>query len=160
MKPIETTLVFCVRKNRVLLAMKKRGFGAGKWNGPGGKVDPGETHEQAMIRECEEEISVTPIGYTHVATLDFYEAFNGKPEHVITYVYICTAWKSEPQESEEMTPRWFNADAVPYEEMWPDDKHWLPLVLAGKKLRAEFHFAPDFTIEKQVIMELEELPNV
>ena len=50
------TVVFLIRENQVLLAMKKRGFGEGKWNGVGGKLDPGETVEQALVRECQEEI--------------------------------------------------------------------------------------------------------
>ena len=54
-----STLCFLIEDDRILLAMKKRGFGEGKWNGVGGKVNEGETVEAAAIRETEEEIGVT-----------------------------------------------------------------------------------------------------
>ena len=60
MKKIQTTLLFLLKENQILLGMKKRGFGAGKYNGIGGKLEPDETVEQAMVRETQEEIGVTP----------------------------------------------------------------------------------------------------
>ena len=57
------TLIFCRREtpsgfNEILLGMKKRGFGTGKWNGFGGKIENGESAEQGAIRELEEESSL------------------------------------------------------------------------------------------------------
>ena len=49
------TLVFLREDCRVLLGMKKRGFGAGKWNGFGGKIETGETITEAAVREVKEE---------------------------------------------------------------------------------------------------------
>ena len=46
---IITNLVFILRGDEVLLAMKKRGLGVGKWNGPGGKVKGKETPEEAAL---------------------------------------------------------------------------------------------------------------
>jgi len=60
---MELTLLFLIKDDQILLAMKKRGFGAGRFNGVGGKVEPGETIEQALIRESQEEINVTPIEF-------------------------------------------------------------------------------------------------
>ena len=59
-----STLVFLIKKNNgsitdICLAMKKRGFGKGRWNGVGGKVEAGETIEAAAMREAREEIGVT-----------------------------------------------------------------------------------------------------
>ena len=136
------TLVFLRRDDEVLLAMKKRGFGAGNWNGVGGKVEAGEEVRAAAVREVQEEIGVTPLALESVARLTFRYP-KGKITEWDGYVYICTEWKGEPIETEEMAPRWFKLGDIPYEQMWADDPHWLPLVLAGKRVKAEFTFDAD-----------------
>ena len=132
------TLLFLLRDDEILLAMKKRGFGAGRWNGVGGKIEPDETEEQALIRECREEIEVTPTTFEKIAVLDF--AFPDGTTDMQGNVYFCTQWQGEPQETEEMAPKWYNLSDIPYDEMWQDDIMWLPQVLKGKKLRANFVF--------------------
>lgn len=109
--------------------MKKRGFGGGKWNGAGGKVEPGETVLAAAIRECREEIGVTPINPKLAGELHFFDLPD--IEHYC-YIYVATQWQGEPRESEEMRPQWFAESAIPYADMWPDDFIWMPLMLAGK----------------------------
>jgi len=126
------TLLFLRRDNQILLAMKKRGFGVGKWNGVGGKVEPGETYEQGATRECQEEIGVTPLSLQAVGELHFFDVPD--VEHYC-HVYVTEAWNGEPLESEEMRPQWFDTDAIPYAQMWPDDERWLPLLLAGKQFQ-------------------------
>lgn len=135
------TLLLLVRGDEILLAMKKRGFGEGKWNGVGGKVDAGETIEQALVRESQEEIGVTPMSFEKVAVHKFVFE-NGTPDMDV-HTYICTDWKGEPVETEEMAPRWFKQSEIPYADMWQDDHLWLPLVLQGKKLETEFTFNGD-----------------
>lgn len=139
-KPLnKATLLFLVEDRRILLAMKKRGFGEGRSNGVGGKVKDRETCEQAIIRETEEEISVTPEIFKKVATLNFY--FPPKPQwHQQVIVYLCTAWRGKPKESEEMKPKWFKKNKIPFEIMWPDDPLWLPHVICGKFVNAGFIF--------------------
>ena len=154
-KAIQTTLVFLKKDDTILLGRAKRGFGKGKWNAPGGKLEPNETHEIAMIRECEEEIAVTPISYSHMATLEFHESFTGSLGHVISYVYLCKQWRGEPTESEEMSPQWFELSDIPYDKMWPDDKLWLPLVLEGKKLQARFILDKNAILSDYKIIEKE-----
>jgi len=137
-----TNLCFLVKETEVLLAMKKRGFGAGKWNGVGGKVLPEETVEQSVRREAEEEIGVSVGELQQVATLTF--SFLAKPEwNQRCEVFLATDWEGEPAEGEEMAPRWFAFDAIPYAEMWVDDPLWLPRVLAGELLEADFAFTED-----------------
>jgi len=134
----QLTVLFLVRGDEVLLAMKKRGFGKDRWNGVGGKVELGETHEQAMIRECQEEIKVTPLMYEKVAKIIFDEHQNGQPTELEVHVYLSYRWNGEPEETEEMAPKWFKKTDLPYHTMWADDPYWLPKVLEGKKLTAKF----------------------
>lgn len=142
----KATLIFLLKKDSVLLAMKKRGFGEGKWNGAGGKVAPKESIEKAAIREIQEEIgvSVSKDQLQKVAVLDFlFEDPRQSKWDQQVHVFITTKWRGEPKESEEMRPKWYTLDAIPYESMWSDDQEWLPLVLAGKKIEGKFTFNTD-----------------
>ena len=72
---VRATLMFIIdeAKREVLLIRKKRGLGAGKINGPGGKIDPGETSLECAVRETQEELGVTAlnpiIGYDNSAKI-------------------------------------------------------------------------------------------
>lgn len=133
------TLLFLLQEDKILLAMKKRGFGAGRYNGVGGKIESGETVEQAMVRECQEEICVTPLNYWKVAEHDFFVE-GGSAWRMYAHVYFCDSWNGEPRETEEMAPEWFALADIPYDNMWQDDTHWLPQVLEGQKLMGRFTF--------------------
>ncbi|HSH55992.1 MAG TPA: 8-oxo-dGTP diphosphatase [Candidatus Limnocylindrales bacterium] len=135
------TLLLIVRGDKILLAMKKRGFGAGRWNGIGGKVEQDETIEQALVRESIEEIGVKPLQYTKVAVHDF--AFPEGTTDMQVHTFVTTNWEGEPVETEEMAPRWFKHTDIPYDDMWQDDVVWLPLVLRGRKLHTRFMFDAD-----------------
>lgn len=132
------TLLFLIKDKEVLLAMKKRGFGEGRWNGVGGKVNTGETIENAMLRECNEEIKVKPINHKLHSEIEFTEFHEGKEKTFIVSVFSCSEWSGTPQETEEMSPKWFNFDDIPYDKMWPDDKYWLKYVLKDKIFTAKF----------------------
>lgn len=136
----QASLCLLLRAGEILLARKKRGFGLGKWNGVGGKPEPGEAIDAAARRETEEEIGVTPLDLRRVATLDFFfptmPEFDGWDQRVC--VYTATNWRGEPIETEEVAPRWFARTAIPYDEMWSDDPIWLPLVLRGDLVRGQF----------------------
>jgi mutator protein MutT len=138
MSGIVCSLVFLLEDDRVLLAMKKRGFGKDRWNGVGGKLDTGETIEQTAVRECQEEIGVTPHDLEKMAIITF--TFPDDQPDMIAHIYTSRRWTSKPIETEEMAPRWFNTDRIPYNDMWGDDIFWLPAVLLGKKLQASFDF--------------------
>lgn len=140
MKAKVCTLLFLRRDDQILLAMKKRGFGANRYNGVGGKVEPGESLDDAMIRECQEEIGVTPITFAKVAEHDFLQTESNEPWHMYVHAYITTEWQGTPIETEEMAPEWFTLDAVPYDKMWSDDIYWLPMVLQGKKVKGTYTF--------------------
>jgi ADP-ribose pyrophosphatase YjhB (NUDIX family) len=146
----QATLLFLLKNNQILLAMKKRGFGQGRWNGAGGKPKDEETIIETAIRETQEEIGVTPKNISQVATLDFY--FQNKNEwNQQVLVFVTNDWEGEPSESEEMKPQWFEIDKIPFESMWPDDPFWLPQVLSGKKIQAKFTFGDnDIVLDKKV----------
>ena len=141
----ECTLCFLIKENQILLAMKKRGFGVGKWNGVGGKVKDGENLEKTVQRETWEEIDVKPVEFKKVAVLDF--LFPELPKDINwnqrVNVFLVTKWEGEPTESEEMKPQWFKMDKIPFKSMWNDDLLWLPRVLQGEILKGRFTFAQD-----------------
>lgn len=151
-----TTLLFLRRDDEILLAMKKRRFGEGRWNGVGGKVDPGESIEEAMLRETEEEINVKPTVYHQLAKIAFDQYFKGEHALMSVNVFVATQWDGEPTESEEMKPQWFPKDTLPYDAMWQDDPYWLPLVLEGKKIRASFVMDKEDTITEHHVEEVTE----
>lgn len=148
----KATLCILVNGSDILLAMKKRGFGAGRWNGVGGKLEEGESVEHAVRREALEEIGVIIADMSRAATLRFY--FEGKPEwNQEVAVYVSRSWRGTPTESEEMAPKWFGRSEIPFEKMWQDDMHWLPRVLDGEHVDGYFLFDGsqkllDFKIEE------------
>ena len=151
----DVTLVFLVKREKgiiseLCLAMKKRGFGMGRYNGVGGKLEVGETIESAAKREAREEIGVEIRHLEKVAELTFIFAHNSAWNQLV-HVYTTDKWSGEPTESEEMNPKWFAVADIPFEKMWPDDRFWLPHMLAGKLVRAEFTFGEgDVILDKKV----------
>jgi mutator protein MutT len=126
-----------MREGELLLAMKKRGFGKGKWNGAGGKVEPGETPLQAAIRETEEEVGLTPLNPRKIAEIDFY--ITTEPDfNNFTHVFVADKWEGEPHETEEMRPKWFPLGDIPYDKMWGDDIAWLPDVIENRRFTASY----------------------
>lgn len=138
------TLLFVVRGGQVLLIRKKRGLGAGKVNAPGGRVDPGETPEQCAIREVQEELLVTPTGLTHHGEHRF-QFVDGYRLHV--HVYSATDCEGEAGETEEAIPLWTPVDAIPYDEMWADDRLWIPTLLSGGRFDGRWIFDGDAIVD-------------
>ena len=142
----EATLCFLInhKENKILLGMKKRGFGSGKYNGFGGKPNIGETIEDAAIRELAEEsgVQIKKEQMKKHAELSFKFA-NKKEWDQTVHVFVSHTWTGSPIETDEMKPEWFATDKIPFAHMWEDDKHWLPLVLSGKFVKGEFTFEGD-----------------
>jgi len=158
----KATLCFLLRETEagpeVLLALKKQGFGQGKWNGIGGKVNAGETVEEAARREVMEEIGIRVGLLEKVALLTFYFIAPGSdPDwNQEVHVFLARSWGGEPGESEEMRPQWYRYEDVPYEEMWADDRLWLPRVLQGERIKGVFTFSDAETIVHQEITSWDE----
>ncbi|EKD99597.1 MAG: NUDIX hydrolase [uncultured bacterium] len=140
----EATVMLLLRDDDVLLAMKKRGFGVGKWNGVGGKSNPGEDIVETAIRESKEEVGVTPVDPAKVAVFKYYFPHDNFGMQV--WIFTASKWQGEPSESEEMKPQWFNLKDIPYDQMWSDDRIWMPKVFEGKKLVGSFMFDKDGNI--------------
>jgi len=138
MKKLVTTLCIIHQHPRILLGMKKRGFGAGRWNGFGGKIKTGESIEDATKREMQEESGVEIENLDKVGIMEF--EFKGNPEIIEVHVFKSENFEGEIIESEEMKPQWFHVDEIPFKEMWPDDLYWMPLFLKGKKFKGKFLF--------------------
>ncbi len=134
------TLVLPIEGGRVLLGMKKRGLGEGKWNGFGGKPEKGEGLMEAAKRELKEEIGVRARILEERGRM----IFLGTAEVVgVVHIFVAGGLMGKANESEEMRPKWFGFDELDYKKMWDDDRHWLPLVLAGKKVDGWFVYDED-----------------
>jgi 8-oxo-dGTP diphosphatase len=147
-KPRErANLSFILRDGRILLIRKKRGLGAGKINAPGGKVELGETALAAAIRETREEIGVTLIDPQLRGEL-YFQFIDGYSLHCA--VFIAADFTGELVETDEATPLWADIDKIPYDEMWADDAHWLPLLIAGKIFQGWFHFDGEKMLSRRI----------
>lgn len=146
MKKQITTLLLVIKNNKILLALKLRGFGVGKYNGVGGKQEQGESVEETMLRETFEEIGIVPTNYCQVAEIDFEEYVKEEKQLTNMNVFIAYDYNGTPVESDEMSPCWFDLENIPYDKMFKDDKLWLPYVLQGKKIKAHFVYDKDYNI--------------
>ena len=129
----DTSLVYPVRKDgRILLGHKRRGMGAGKWNGFGGKREDGET-----MRECAD-----PKDFEAAGDLYFHQPSDPNWSHA-GIVYFIRTWTGTVRLSDEMEPKWFLPEEIPFGEMWMADRIWLPMVLKGNKIRGTIYFEKD-----------------
>jgi len=135
---VSSTLCFLRKDGHLLLGMKKRDFGKGKWNGIGGKVEGDEGSTTAAVRELKEEIGVDcqEGNLKQVATLEF-RSENKELEWDVD-VFFVTTWSGEPAESDEIIPQWFDESKLPFDDMWPDDRLWFPCLLSGKVIVGKF----------------------
>jgi 8-oxo-dGTP diphosphatase len=147
-KPKETATLCFVRQGvRVLMIRKKRGLGAGKVNGVGGKLEPGETPESGIVREAGEELRITlldPVrcGELHFQFLDGYSLF--------CTVFLATLFDGVPTSTEEADPVWYDVDSLPFDEMWEDDELWLGAALEGVFFRGYFVFDGERMVSHRV----------
>ncbi len=141
---VPATLVFVFRDDEVLLINKKTGLGQGKVNGPGGKVDPGETPEGAAIRECQEELDIKVSNLEYCGEHRF-QFVDGLSIHV--WVYRTRDFEGTPTESREAEPLWTPLGQIPFDEMWEDDKYWLPMLVRGERFQTRWIFDGDNMVD-------------
>ncbi|MFZ3054514.1 MAG: NUDIX domain-containing protein [Minisyncoccales bacterium] len=138
LKPKVLTLCLTLNDGEVLLGMKKRGFGEGRWNGFGGKVEKGETIAEGAKREMLEESGLLIEEMEERGWIDFHFMDTGKLMEV--HIFDVLKYTGEPVETEEMRPQWFKLDQIPFENMWADDPYWFPLFLKKNKFRGRIIF--------------------
>ena len=141
------TLLFVIRDGQILLIRKKRGLGAGKINGPGGRLEPGESPLDCAVREIDEELGVVPTDIRRHGELRF-QFVDGLSIHV--EVFSATGCRGEARETAEAVPLWTDLARIPYDEMWEDDRIWVPLMLAGKTFAGRFIFDGDALLDHEI----------
>lgn len=141
----QATICYSVRGREILLGLKKERFGMGKWNGFGEKVHAGERIEDAAVRELREEcgLVVLPASLSKRAVPSFY--FAERPVFEC-HMFFTDVWEGEPEETQEMRPRWFSFPDIPYKDMWASDTYWLPRSLSGERLKGVCRFNAEGTI--------------
>ncbi len=133
------TVCYPVVDGEMLLIRKQRGLGAGKLIGAGGKVEDGETPGECVRREVREELHVRPVGVEQRGEIEFH--FGGPAsdgDSLLVSVYAADGVDGEPEPTAEATPVWHPVDDLPYDEMWVDDRVWLPHLLDGRTFAARF----------------------
>jgi 8-oxo-dGTP diphosphatase len=133
-------IAFARRDEEILLIHKKRGLGAGKINGPGGRLEGRERPYDAAIRETQEEVGLTLHDPTESATLRF--VFLDGYRLTVT-VFVAWVFEGVLVETDEAIPFWTPVASIPWERMWADDRHWLPEVLADRYVEGRFVFDGD-----------------
>jgi 8-oxo-dGTP diphosphatase len=154
---IPATLVFVVRDGKILLIDKKTGIGKGKINGPGGKIEKGESAEACAIRECDEELGIT-VTNLHYCGEHRFQFVDGLTIHV--WVYRTADFEGVPTESREAKPLWVSLDAIPYEQMWEDDAIWIPMMLRKEQFRGRWIFDGDRMLDYELLTECAEQKGV
>ncbi len=144
------TLCFLIQDGQILLIRKKRGLGAGKINGPGGRIEPGEEPHECAVRETSEEVGLKPLNVQNRGELHFQFA-DGYSLHCA--VFVAHEFTGDLLETDEALPIWTPLDSIPYDEMWADDIHWLPGVIAGGTFRGYFHFDGEKMLSKHLLWE-------
>lgn len=146
--PRERAVLCFVRDTeRILLIHKKTGLGRGKVNGPGGRIEPGESPVEAAVRETAEETGVVPRELAAAAELSFVFT-DGYSLHCTAFT--ASAWSGEPASTREADPFWCPLDSIPYDRMWADDELWLPRALAGERIAGRFIFDDDAMLSYRI----------
>jgi len=144
----DATLLFVIRDHSILLIHKLQGLGKGKINGPGERLEPGETTQECAVRETQEEIGVTPTGVEYAGQLhfQFLDGYGLRGD-----VFRASDFEGEPIETDEAIPEWFSLDTIPFERMWADDLVWFPHLLARRPFTGYFIFDGETMLDHRVV---------
>jgi 8-oxo-dGTP diphosphatase len=133
-----TAFLIPIVNNRIYLGVKRYGSHQGRLTLYGGKVEAGESPDQAVVREMYEESGIL---------LDEVPRFAGHitytmPDGTIfdAFMYTTDQLPAEPAMSDEMAPESVPMSAIPYSRMWDDNQFWFPCLLTGRPFEASFVF--------------------
>ena len=114
-----------IRRGDTIFATQ-RGYGEWKdwWESPGGKMEPGETREEALVREIREELSAEISIDKFLCTVEYdYPAF-----HLTLHCFLCSLVSGALQLNEHESARWLDRDAIGSVGWLPADESLLPLI--------------------------------
>ena len=120
----------------VLLGLKRTGFGAGRVVAIGGKVDGVETDLAAAIREVREEtgLQMQPSAVRHLGRISW--TFPAQPAwSMAATLFAAEGDGTTPMPCDEIEPRWYGVDSLPWDSMWKDGPYWLPSLVADDQER-------------------------
>lgn len=144
---LDATICHIIRGRKLLLKKATRGISVGKWNGPGGKIEPGETPEQNVVREVKEETGLDISDPFYHGTIEFYMK-GGVRLDIRVHVFSARRFEGRPRSTEEGTVRWFDVGRLPFDKMWEDDRYWVNPMLLGMRFDAKFYYDED---DKRVV---------
>ena len=136
---IEATICHVIRGQRLLLKKANRGLSVGKWNAPGGKFESGEGPEECARREVFEETGLRVSQLFRHGALTFVMD-GGKTLHTRAHLFSTSNAKGRVRSSDEGPVKWFPLDGLPFNEMWEDDRLWIPLMLRNIQFNATFAY--------------------
>ena len=134
------TLAIIIKNNQVLLGFKKKGeIGSQTINGPGGKVEAGETLEECLVRETREEVGVeldeNKLEKTAVITFFVKEV----PDFEV-HIFRTSSFSGTPKETLDMIPAFYDVDALPFDKMLESDRDWFEKAIRGERFNARVYY--------------------
>lgn len=130
MHSIVATLGYVVRDGKVLLVHRSRAGDdhQGKYNGLGGKLEPGEDIVTCLHRELMEEAGITVTNATLRGTISW-PGFGSDGSNWFGFIFLITGFEGEvPQRNDDGPLGWFDVEELPGLPMWDGDRYFLPLV--------------------------------
>lgn len=126
MKKIEVVAAIIKEGDRIFATQRGYGEHKGYWEFPGGKIEPGETREQALKREIKEELGIDIIINKLVSTIEYqYSTF-----HLTMHCYLCTSNTQSIELHEHISAKWITQNELNTLNWLPADLQLLPALHA------------------------------
>lgn len=160
----ETTLCYLEQDGKYLMLLrnkKKQDANAGKWIGVGGKVEPGETPEECLLREVKEETGLELTEYAYRGKITFYL---DPYEDEITHLYTATGFRGELMENcPEGELRWIPLEEIPNLRLWEGDRYFLKELMKGNEwmeMELRYHEDELISVTKKPVLKKENVTEL